>query len=114
MATRPHLWRVGTDPELHDKYLIWVQQRNQAQYRSEGWQLPFETWCALWQDHWHLRGRARGCYCMTRISTEGAWEVDNVVVVTREEHARRQSMAQRSGYRSPAQTRRRERLGLTT
>ena len=109
---RPHLWKTGTDPVLHKKYRIWLQQRNQAQWRDEGWRFSFKSWLAVWEPYWHLRGRERGCMCMTRIRTDRAWTAANVEIITRQEHARRQGLLQCGNVRSPRQTQRRIRLGL--
>lgn len=111
---RPQVWVSGPDPEEHRRYRTWIQQRNQAQWRGEEWTISFEAWKQLWDlsGQWHNRGRARECYCMTRIDHLGAWSVDNVEIITREQHGRQQSALAHSGYRSPAQLRRRARLGL--
>lgn len=108
-GARPHLWRVGPDPVLHDKYRVWLQQRNQAQYRDEGWHIPFPAWVQLWDDKWELRGRTRGSYCMTRIDWTQSWTLDNVKITTREEHAKLQGDARAAGWCSTAQRRRRGR-----
>lgn len=109
---RPHLWRVGPDPVLHDKYRVWLQQRNQAQWRGEGWHIPFEAWVKIWGDLWELRGRTRGTYCMTRCDWTESWTTDNVRIATREEHAKMQGAAVRAGIVSAAQQRRRAKLGI--
>lgn len=111
---RPHLWRAGPDPVRHKKYLTWLQQRNQALYRDEGWDIDFEPWCELWAEHWDLRGRTRGSYCMTRRDWSLPWTVDNVHVITRSEHAAAQGQARAAGWTSVAQRRRRGRRGQMT
>ena len=110
---RPHRWVTGPDPVEHKKYRTWIQQRNQAQWRGEQWAIDFETWKQIWDQsgQWENRGRARSCYCMTRRDHLGVWSVDNVQIITREEHSRQQSALSHSGYSSPAQIRRRLRLG---
>lgn len=111
---RPHMWVTGPDPEEHRRYRVWIQQRNQAQWRGEGWSISFEAWKQLWDQsgQWHNRGRQRSCYCMTRQDHLLPWTVDNVQIITREQHSRMQSALSHSGYRSPAQLKRRKRLGL--
>jgi len=111
---RPQSWVTGPDPVEHKKYRIWIQQRNQAQWREEGWTISFEEWKQLWDEsgQWHNRGRERSCYCMTRIDRELPWTPDNVQIITREQHAKIQGHLSVAGYRSPAQARRREKLGL--
>ena len=110
---RPHRWVTGPDPVEHRKYRTFIQQRNQAQWRGEEWSIDFETWKQLWDKsgHWENRGRSRDCYCMTRQDHLGIWHKDNVQIITREAHSRQQSALSHSGYSSPAQIRRRERLG---
>lgn len=98
----PELWKTGPDPERHRRYEIWLQQRNQAQWRGETWRISFEEWLAMWQDLWHLRGRERGCVCMSRSDWDGAWETQNVEIVPREVHARRQREHRARGWVSPA------------
>jgi len=100
---RPHLWISGPDPVLHKKYRVWLQQRNQALYRSEPWHLAFDEWCEIWGEAWHNRGRERGSLCMTRRDWSGAWTPDNVIIVTREQHARTQGHARARGWRSSSQ-----------
>lgn len=111
---RPDKWVSGPDPVEHKRYRVFIQQKNQAQWRDEGWEISFEAWKQLWADsgQWDNRGRARSCYCMTRLDHHLPWSVDNVEIVTREQHSRQQSALAHSGYRSPAQLRRRERLGM--
>lgn len=102
---RPQVWLVGPDPILHKKYRVWLQQRNQALFRSEGWNIDFETWCGIWGELWHNRGRQRGDYCMTRLDWNQPWTEDNVVIVTRSEHARSQGAARAAGWCSLARQR---------
>lgn len=111
---RPNTWKSGPDLTEHKKYRVWIQQKNQAQYREEGWTIDFEAWKQLWDQsgQWENRGRERGCYCMTRLDWSLAWTVDNVVIVTREEHAKLQGQAVASGWRSLAQKKYRARNGL--
>ena len=68
----------------------------------------------MWDEsgQWDNRGRQRSCYCMTRRDITEPWSVDNVMIITREQHSRMQSALSHSGYSSPAQIRRRQRLGL--
>lgn len=113
---RPHAWVTGPDPEEHKRYRTFIQQKNQAQWRGETWSIDFETWKRLWAEsgQWYNRGRQRDCYCMTRRDHTEPWSVDNVMIITREQHSRMQSALSHSGYSSPAQQRRRARLGLPT
>jgi hypothetical protein len=111
---RPQAWKSGPDPEEHKKYRVFIQQKNQAQWREEPWQITFEEWKQLWDEsgQWHNRGRERSCYCMTRRDVMEPWTKHNAVVISREEHSRKQSALTHAGYRSIAQIKRRARLGL--
>jgi hypothetical protein len=111
---RPGSWISGPDPEEHKRYKIWIQQKNQAQYREEGWTISFEAWKQLWAEsgQWFNRGRVKGTWCMTRRDWSTPWTVDNVIIVTREEHARMQGDAVAAGWRSLAQKKNRAKKNL--
>lgn len=68
-----------------DMYYFFVQQKNQANFRNEVWDIDFYDWLTLWGDKWSLRGRRPGQYCMSRIDTEKAWTKDNIKIWAREE-----------------------------
>lgn len=87
---RPHLWKSGPDPDHHERYKAWLQQRNQAQFRGESWYLDFPTWCEIWGDRWPRRGRRRGDFCMTRRDRTRPWCQHNVEIMPRGLHARQQ------------------------
>jgi hypothetical protein len=100
----PHRWVSGPDPLKHKQYLTWLQQRNQAQFRGESWDLSFETWLDMWGELWEQRGRGRDQYCMTREDPDGAWDKDNTIVILRKEHllrhrARQIALGQTKGYK---------------
>lgn len=109
---RPQVWKSGPDLERHKKYRVYVQQRNQAQWREEGWDLTFDQWCDLWADLWDQRGRVKGTYCMTRSDWSLPWDTTNCVIITREEHAKVQGQAIAQGWRSPARKKYRARKGM--
>jgi hypothetical protein len=90
---------------VHKKYRVFIQQRNQANYRGEGWHITFEAWCDLWSDLWDLRGRERDDYCMSRRDWSLPWTLDNAQVITRAEHVRQQGLARQQGWRSIARKR---------
>jgi hypothetical protein len=96
------VWITGTDPLRHKQYRVWLQQKNQAQYRQEGWAIDFDTWVNMWGDNWDRRGREKGTYCMTRVDWCLPWRPDNVRIVPREVHARMQAHAIKCGWTSPA------------
>lgn len=89
--------------------LSWCRMRAQAKYRNEGWDLTWEQYQEIWEGKWHLKGRASDDLCLTRIDWSGAWTMDNVNLVFRLEHLRRQSKARPSkkgrklGPRKPKQ-----------
>lgn len=85
---RPHVWVSGPDPERHKRYLQWLQQKNQAQFRNEGWDFPFDDWLELWGDLIHYRGRKQGSMTMVRIDYTKPWHRDNARIVDRMEHSR--------------------------
>lgn len=82
----PDRWASGPDPELHRRYKVWIQQKNQAQYRGEAWDLPFLTWVDIWGLDFDKKGKTRDCLCMTRIDLDQPWHKDNVKIITRAEH----------------------------
>jgi hypothetical protein len=82
----PHTWVSGPDPVRHEQHRVWTQQRNQALWRKEEWNLDFETWIIMWGELWYNRGRGREDYCMTRLDHDLPWDKDNAVVVTRKQH----------------------------
>jgi hypothetical protein len=83
---RPNAWRSGPDPLDHAQYRTWIQARNQANFRGEGWTVTFTEFQELWREHWAHKGRGSNDYCMTRSDVEGAWELGNVEVIPRHEH----------------------------
>ena len=110
---RPQAWASGPDPAEHVRYRTYIQQKNQAQWRDEGWTIDFVTWKQLWADsgQWANRGRERGCWCMSRLDWSLPWTPANVAVITREAHAKLQGDARAAGWTSIAQKRRRGRGG---
>ena len=113
---RPQVWTTGPDPVRHQQFRVWGQQKNQAQWRDEGWSIGFRDWCDLWDQsgQWLNRGRERGCYCMSRLDWSLPWTVDNVAIITREAHAKLQGDARAAGWSSIAQKRARARRGQQT
>jgi hypothetical protein len=68
-----------------DLYYAWLQQRTQASYRGEGWELEFFDWLTHYGDNWKNRGRRAEQYCLTRIDDTKSWSNENVVVRLRSE-----------------------------
>lgn len=57
--------------------------RCQAKYRKEEWNLTYEEFCTLWADHYLERGRDGHNYVMTRKDVLKAWDINNILVLTR-------------------------------
>lgn len=91
LGTRPHQWKSGPAEEDHASYYAWLQCRNQARYRSEGWDLTFEQWLDVWTGLWHRRGRAGEQLCITRKNCDLPWTLSNVIVITRRQHGQRKA-----------------------
>jgi hypothetical protein len=88
---RPHVWKSGPDATAHDSYCAWLQCRNQANYRKEGWCLTFDEWQAHWAGMWHRRGRSSQELCITRLDCSRPWSTENVIIITRRQNAQRKA-----------------------
>lgn len=98
----PDRWRSGPDPVRRQKYLQWLQQRNQAQWRGELWELSFDDWLTVWGDQYEQRGRGAEDFCMTREDPDLAWDKTNAIILTRREHYQRnQQMAVHTRMKKP-------------
>jgi hypothetical protein len=84
---RPNAWVSGPDPERHKRYQQWLQQKNQAQFRKEGWDFAFDDWLDLWGTNIQYRGRKKGSMTMVRIDYDQPWSKLNARIVDRLEHA---------------------------
>ena len=80
---RPHIWKSGPDESTHARYVAWGRARAQANFRGETWEIDWPDWELFWQDRWHLRGRRRDGYMMTRIDPLEPWNLDNVQLMQR-------------------------------
>lgn len=90
-ATRPKgpPWISGPDPQHHKMYVAFGYQRVTARLRGDQWNLTWEQWRDIWLPHWHQRGKTAHDLCLCRRDIEGAWEVNNIELLTRKEHGRR-------------------------
>ena len=79
---RPFLW-MYKDPLEHDMHIPFLKAKAQANFRGESWELTFDDWKTLWLKRWHLRGRKPDDLCMTRNDRNGAWSLENIIIVTR-------------------------------
>jgi hypothetical protein len=66
------------------------RMRSQAKYRRELWSLTWDEFFEIWASLWDLRGSGREQLCLSRIDPAQAWTVDNVEIITREQHWLRQ------------------------
>jgi hypothetical protein len=83
---KPDRWKSGPDPQMHERYKKWQQNRNQAKYRKEEWNLSFHEWLSIWGDDIEKRGRTWDSMTMMRNDWTKPWSKDNVIIVTRQEH----------------------------
>jgi len=79
----PDKWISGPDPTAHRYYGAFTQQRNQAKFRKEGWNMTFAEWYAIWGHNIINRGRKKSQLTMTRPNINKPWSVDNVLIITR-------------------------------
>lgn len=100
---RPFMWKTGPDPRTHQQYTAWLKARSQAAYRREPWQLTFEQYQEIWGDLWESRGRTRTSLCLSRRDYDLGWDLANVEVLTRQEHAQRQASWGKQARRTAAQ-----------
>jgi len=87
----PSNWRSGPDYLQHEMYYAWSKHRSQALYRGEEYTLTWLDWQVIWTDtnDFLRRGRRPDDLTLTRIDDDGAWEIDNVQVITRLEQLRK-------------------------
>jgi hypothetical protein len=102
LGTRPEQWKSGPDLVAHESYRAWQQCRNQANFRSEPWDLTFDQWQRHWAGLWHRRGRTAQALCITRRDSADAWTDSNVIVITRSSHGLRKKGTFRSLGQGPA------------
>jgi len=87
----PGAWISGPDETRHEQHIAWRQQKNQAQYRGEEWEIDFEDFILIWGTNWENRGRRVDQMCMTRIDPEKPWVNENIQVIIRKELFSKQS-----------------------
>lgn len=76
---------------LAEHRLAYCRMRAQAKYRNEPWNITWEQYQEIWEGKWHLKGRAVDDLCLSREDWSGPWTMDNVSLVFRLEHLRKQS-----------------------
>ena len=82
-------WISGLDPLHHKMYVAFGYHRTTAKLRKETWHLTWPQWRDAWLPVWNQRGRGRDCLCMARIHMMGDWCLNNIEIITRQEHGRR-------------------------
>lgn len=83
---------LNTYPGAQSEHrMSWSRMKAQAKYRNEAWDLTWEQYQEIWADKWHLKGRGSDQLCLTRIDWAGPWHIDNISIVFRIEHLRRES-----------------------
>ena len=86
----PKQWVTGPDPLTHEKYYAFLKHRAQRKYRNEDYKLSWEDWQQVWPDTLFLkRGRGADDLCLMLVDLAGAWELNNVSVVSRREQLKR-------------------------
>lgn len=86
---------------LWEQRLGWLRMRAQARFRKEAFELSWEEFQTVWQGKWHLKGRDNTSLCLTRRDWAGVWRMDNVELVTRVEHIRKQGLAKAGKIKGP-------------
>lgn len=80
---------------LGEQRLAWNRMSAQARYRSELFLLTWEEFQEVWSSHWTQRGREINSLCLTRCDWNLPWTRDNVELVQRLEHVKRQGRSRR-------------------
>ena len=84
---RPQVWVTGPDPRRHEQYHAWLLHKAQANYRKEGYALPFEDFERAWNKGgaWEHRGRLIDDLCMVRLDPDLPWHKSNISIIPRRE-----------------------------
>jgi hypothetical protein len=84
---RPSVWHFK-DPVEHMIHTWSMRARAQAMYRGEEWTMTDKEYIDLWlkDDQYLRRGRSNDDLCMTRRDPDGAWSVDNTMIMSRHDH----------------------------
>lgn len=87
-----------------DRALGFYRSRAQAEFRYENWEITLEQWCEIWPDDmWARRGREVNDLCMTRTDLDGAWSVDNILLMTRGQQLKRKEEYRRHRIKNRSQ-----------
>lgn len=60
----------------------YYNHRTNARKRGIGWRFTFESWWAIWEPYWHLRGRGTNGLCMARERDDGPYSPENIYLTT--------------------------------
>ena len=84
---RPHIRRYP-DPVDHQLFTDCMRARAQAWYMGQEWTITEDEYIGLWRknDLYKQKGRHSNEYCLTRVNYDKDWTIDNVQLITREEH----------------------------
>ena len=88
---RPHTWLIGPDPIDHKLYTDCQRARAQARFRGEEWTITEQEYIALWRkdNHYLRKGRTTTSICLTMSDPDLGWHMNNVELVSRQDHFRR-------------------------
>lgn len=79
-----------TDPFERERYYAYAKHRAQAHYRNEPYELSHDDWVELWpRELFDKRGRGGLDLCLARCCHAQSWNINNVHIVTRREHLKR-------------------------
>jgi hypothetical protein len=73
--------RVIKDETLYPYYKLFVQHRNQAQYRNEDYLLNFYEWIDAYGEHINNRGKRVGQVMLKRIDKNLPWRPNNIQLI---------------------------------
>ena len=79
----------------------WLRMKAQAKFRNEPFEITWEDYLKIWEGRWHQRGSSRESYTLQRIDWKGGWTLNNVHIVSRLEHWRRQCSLLKGRKRGP-------------
>lgn len=82
-------WCTGPNPLHHKIFVAYGYMRQTAKQRGEAWHIDWPDFLALWEPHWHLRGKAASDLCLSRMDFEDHWHLGNVELITRREFGQR-------------------------
>lgn len=68
----------------------YARMKAQAKFRRENFLLSWDEFYEIWIAVWEHRGSRREQLCLSRIDFALDWSIDNVQIITREDHWRLQ------------------------